>query len=179
MSLKPWEQLSQESLFQYKVFHVSKAWRRSPRTGEDVGLFILDTVDWVNVVAFTKQQDLILVRQYRHGTREFTLEIPGGILHGSEEAELAARRELREETGHEPGEVIYIGRAAPNPAFQTNHITTFLARDCELAGPLIQDKGEDLEVVLVPGDQVEEKVRAGEIDHALVLAGLYFHKLSG
>ena len=72
-----------------------------------------------------------------------------------------------------------IGRAAPNPAFQTNHITTFLARDCELAGPLIQDKGEDLEVVLVPGDQVEEKVRAGEIDHALVLAGLYFHKLSG
>ena len=100
-------------------------------------------------------------------------------MHGSEEAELAARRELREETGYEPGEVIYIGRAAPNPAYQTNHITTFLARDCELAGPLIQDKGEDLEVVLVPGDQVEEKVRAGEIDHALVLAGLYFHKLSG
>ena len=179
MSLKPWEQLSEESLVQYKVFHVRKARRRSPRTGEDIGLFILDTVDWVNLVAFTKQQDLILVRQYRHGTCEFTLEIPGGIVHGDEDLELAARRELREESGYGAGEMVRIGRAAPNPAFQTNHITTYLARGCELEGELIQDQGEDLEVVLVPQDQVEEKVRAGEIDHALVLAGLYFHKLLG
>ncbi len=177
MALKPWEQISEESLIQYKVFHVRKARRRSPRTGKEVGLFILDTVDWVNVVAFTKQQELILVRQYRHGIQDFTLEIPGGVLDGDEDPELAARRELREESGYAPGEVTRIGCAAPNPAFQTNHITTYLATGCELAGDLIQDHGEDLEVVLVPRAEVEAKVRTGEIDHALVLAGLYFHKL--
>ncbi|MHC4899362.1 MAG: NUDIX hydrolase [Planctomycetota bacterium] len=179
MSLKPWEQLGEESLAQYKVFHVRKARRRSPRTGQDIGFFILDTVDWVNVVAFTKAQELILVRQYRHGTCEFALEIPGGIVHGDADAEAAARRELREETGYVPGEFVCIGRAAPNPAFLTNHITTFLATGCELSGELIQDQGEDLEVVLVPRDQIAPKVRAGEIDHALVLAGLYFHELQG
>ena len=177
MALKPWEQISEESLIQYKVFHVRKARRRSPRTGKEVGLFILDTVDWVNVVAFTKEQELILVRQYRHGIQDFTLEIPGGVLDGDEDPTVAARRELREESGYAPGEVTRIGRAAPNPAFQTNHITTYLATDCELAGDLIQDQGEDLEVVLVPRAAVEARVRAGEIDHALVLAGLYFHKL--
>ena len=177
MALKPWESISEEPLFQYKVFNVLKARRRSPRTGKEVGLFILDTVDWVNVVAFTKQQELILVRQYRHGIQDFTLEIPGGVLDGDEDPELAARRELREESGYAPGEVTRIGRAAPNPAFQTNHITTYLATGCELAGDLIQDHGEDLEVVLVPRAEVEAKVRTGEIDHALVLAGLYFHKL--
>ena len=177
MALKPWESISEEPLFQYKVFNVLKARRRSPRTGKEVGLFILDTVDWVNVVAFTKEQELILVRQYRHGIQDFTLEIPGGVLDGDEDPAVAARRELREESGYAPGEVTRIGRAAPNPAFQTNHITTYLATGCELAGDLIQDHGEDLEVVLVPRAEVEAKVRTGEIDHALVLAGLYFHKL--
>lgn len=177
MPLEPWDSISEESLFQYKVFHVRKALRRSPRTGKDIGLFILDTADWVNVVAFTKQQELILVRQYRHGIKDFTLEIPGGVVHGDENGEIAARRELREESGYAAGEMTRIGRAAPNPAFQTNYITTYLATGCELAGDLIQDQGEDLEVVLVPRDEVEARVRAGEIDHALVLAGLYFHRL--
>lgn len=177
MALEPWDPVSEESQFQYKVFHVRKAVRRSPRTGQEVGLFILDTVDWVNVVAFTKEGELILVRQYRHGIQDFTLEIPGGVVHGDEDPEIAARRELREESGHAAGRIQRIGRAAPNPAFQTNHITTYLATDCELEGELIQDQGEDLEVVLVPAGEVEKKVRSGEIDHALVLVGLYFHSL--
>lgn len=177
MALEPWAPVSEESLVDYKVFHVRKAVRRSPRTGKGVGLFILDTADWVNVVAFTRQQELILVRQYRHGIQDFTLEIPGGVVHGHEDPEIAARRELREESGYAPARITRIGRVAPNPAFQTNYLTTFLATGCEVAGDLIQDQGEDLEVVLVPASDVEAKVRAGEIDHALVLAGLYFHKL--
>lgn len=177
MALEPWDPISEESHFQFKAFEVRKALRRSPRTGKEVGLFILDTLNWVNVVAFTKEQELILVRQYRHGTKDFTLEIPGGVVHDGEDPETAARRELREESGYAPGRFTRIGRCAPNPAFQTNHITTYLATDCELRGELIQDQGEDLEVVLVPADEAEAKVLAGEIDHALVLAGLYFYKL--
>ncbi len=179
MSLKPWEQLHEESLVRYKVFDVRKSLRRSPRNGAEIGFFIINTWDWVNVVAFTKDQQLIMVRQYRQGTKEVTLEIPGGILHAKDEdPEIAAIRELREETGYQPGMVQALGGVSSNPAIFNNRCMTFLATDCEPVGDLIQDQGEDLEVVLLPLDEVEDKVRRGEIAHSLVVVGLYLYRLS-
>ena len=158
MSLKPWEQLSEESLVQYKVFHVRKVRRRSPRTGANHGLFILDTVDWVNVVAFTEQQDLILVRQYRHGTCEFTLEIPGGIVHGDEDLELAARRELREETGYQAAQLSGIGGFYGTPGFSTEYLHVFVATGLSQVGQEL-DETEDITPVSLSVDAVRAMVR--------------------
>ncbi len=175
MTLGDWEQLSEESLVRYKVFDVVKSRRRSPRTGVDIGFFLVRTPDWVNVVALTPHDELILVRQYRHGTREFSLEIPGGLIDPHErDPAAAAARELREETGYEAAELRPIGVMTPNPAIFTNRCHTYLATGCRRVGALQQDPGEDIEIVIVPAVRIDAMVRDGAIDHALVLAALTF-----
>lgn len=177
-SLKPWPELARETLVSFKVFHVIEATRRSPRTGQAGGFFIVDTWNWCNVVAFTKAGEMLLVRQYRHGSETFTLEIPGGLVDPGEDPERAAVRELREETGYATDTpLVYLGDVNPNPALFTNRCATYLATDCYLAGEIEQDAGEDLEVTALPMPEVEAAVRRGEIDHALVLAGLYHYGL--
>ncbi len=177
MSLEPWPELRAETLARYKVFEVRRAVRRSPRNGHEIGFFLVSTADWVNVVALTAADELILVRQYRHGSQRFTLEIPGGIVHADEPSLEAARRELREETGFVAAQLVPLGHANPNPALFTNRCHTFLATGCTPAGALLQDDGEDIEVVVVPWVEAEQMAARGEIDHALALAGMYFHRL--
>lgn len=179
MSLRPWVHVAEEALVDFKVFHVHVKRRRSPRNDREVGFFLVRTPDWVNVVPVTTDERLVLVRQYRHGTEEFSLEIPGGLIDpGDADARQAAARELREETGYEATGLTRLGTMTPNPALFTNSCHTWLATGCRRVGELRQDPGEDLEVVTVPLDRVPDLVRRGEIRHALVLAALYFHRIA-
>ena len=175
MTLDHWQSLGDEILTRYKVFQVRKSRRRSPRTGADIGFFLIDTPDWVNVVAITDDDRIVLVRQYRHGSGKVSLEIPGGIMDPHEtEPAAAAARELREETGFAAERIEQLGVMNPNPALFTNRCTAFLATGCRRVGDLQMDPGEDLEVVTVPVAELDELVRTGAIDHALVLAALAF-----
>lgn len=170
MTLGDWQRLGDELLVRYKVFEVVKSRRRSPRTGTEVGFFLVRTPDWVIVVAFTDTDELLLVRQYRHGTGQFSLEIPGGLIDPHEQPAAAAARELREETGHTAQHLEPLGVMTPNPAIFTNRCHAFLATGCRPVGELEQDPGEDLAVERVPGRDLDQLIRAGKIDHALVLA---------
>lgn len=180
MALRDWEHLGEEPLVRYKVFDVHKARRRSPRTGLDIGFFLVRTPDWVNVVALTEAEELVLVQQYRHGTQEMSLEIPGGLIDPHErDPAAAARRELREETGYEARELRPLGVMTPNPALFTNRCFTYLATGCRLAGGLQQDPGEDIEVVTVPARDLDRLLQSGQIHHALVLAAFALWRASG
>jgi 8-oxo-dGTP pyrophosphatase MutT (NUDIX family) len=171
MTLLPWSERSRETLARYKVFHVTKARRVSPRTGEDIGFFLIETGDWVNVIPVTEDDEVVLVRQFRHGSATFSLEIPGGILHDrDEDPALAAARELREETGYVARELRLLGRQRPNPALFTNWCTTYLALGCTKQAELQMDPGEDIEVVTAPMSSIPDMIARGEIDHSLVLA---------
>lgn len=175
MTLHDWQQLGEEILVRYKVFQVRKSRRRSPRTGADIGFFLIDTADWVNVIAVTTDEQLVLVRQFRHGSERFSLEIPGGIIDPHEtDPAAAAARELREETGYAADRIERIGVMNPNPALFTNRCTVFLATGCQRVAELAMDPGEDLEVLTVPVAALDGMIQRGEIDHALVLAAIAF-----
>jgi 8-oxo-dGTP pyrophosphatase MutT (NUDIX family) len=180
MTIQDWQRLGDETLVRYKVFEVRKSRRRSPRTGADIGFFLIDTPDWVNVVAVTADDRLVLVRQFRHGSERVSLEIPGGLIDPHEQdPAAAAARELREETGYEAARIEPLGVMNPNPALFTNRCFVYLATGCRPVGDLAMDPGEDIEVVTVPVAELDAMVRSGQIEHALVLAAIAFWRARG
>jgi ADP-ribose pyrophosphatase len=177
--LRPWPETARRSLTRFKIFDVVLAERTSPRTGSSHGFFLIETWNWVNVVALTTDDELVLVRQYRHGSAGFTLEIPGGCVEPGESAADAAVRELREETGFATDDApLHLGTVQPNPALFTNRCDTYLVTGCRRVGDIQPDPGEDIEVLTMPLDAVEDLVRQGTIQHALVLNALYLHRLA-
>jgi len=173
MSPKPWQVVSSNKDRSYRVFNLRTDLAVSPRTGKEHHFFILESSSWVNVIPLTPQKEVVLVRQYRHGTQEVTLEIPGGLVEASDSPEGAARRELLEETGYGSEEIISLGLVHPNPAIQNNACYTYLAKNVYPIGEQEQDDKEDIEVVLKPLADIPDIIKRGEITHALVLAAFY------
>jgi len=168
---RPWEKLGDDVLARHLVFEVRRSRQRSPRTGVEIPFFLIDTANWVNIVPITAAGEVLFVRQWRQGSERVSLELPGGMIDPQDPDPLhAAVRELREETGHAAARWVPLGDNNPNPSLMTNRCHVFLAEDCTLQGELEQDMGEDLEVVKVPTGEVDELVRSGGIDHAIVLA---------
>jgi 8-oxo-dGTP pyrophosphatase MutT (NUDIX family) len=128
---------------------------------------------WANIVALTKNREVVMVKQYRHGVCESLLEFPGGVVEEGEEPLDGARRELLEETGYSASQWIQIGQFYPNPALQTNTLHCFLALDVENVSPQNLDAGEDIEIHLVPFDELVEIAKRGEFQHALMVAVLF------
>jgi 8-oxo-dGTP pyrophosphatase MutT (NUDIX family) len=145
---------------------------RNPRTGEEFDRLVLETPDWVNVVAITHDRRLVCVHQYRFGSGTVTLEVPGGMVDRGEGHEQAARRELQEETGYTSARWRYLGSIEPNPAFHDNLCHHWLAEECVLTHELKLDSGEDIEIELVRLDDVVTRIAAGDIRHSLVISAL-------
>jgi 8-oxo-dGTP pyrophosphatase MutT (NUDIX family) len=171
--VRPWERVSSKDGPDLIVFRSRFDRMTHPKTGEELDRLVLKSTDWVNVVALTSDQRLIVVRQYRFGTEEITTEVPGGMIDAGEGHEESARRELLEETGYVSDNWTYLGNVDPNPAVQTNQMHHWLARDCRLEAEQELDAGEDIEVATLSEDELRGAVSSGEIRHALVLTALH------
>jgi len=156
------------------IFSLNKVWSQSPQNPLKAGEFVyLDVPNWVNIIAITPDNNVVFVRQYRHGTRDVTLEIPGGMCDAGEDFLTAANRELLEETGYGSASSQTIGVVAPNPAFQNNRCATVLFRDVFLKGSQSLDPHEEIEIELIPLNKVKALIQSGAIEHSLVVAAFY------
>lgn len=178
MEQRKWRRIESRPAGHFGIFSVRYDRSRSPVSGYEREYTVLEAVHWVNVVAVTPEGRFVLVRQFRHGTREYTVEIAGGGVDSGELPEAAARRELEEETGYVTEEWDLLGVVEPNPAFQSNLCHTYLARNVRPAGKTAPDPGEEIEVLVWDGSEVEDAVREGVIRHALVIAAFFWYEKS-
>jgi 8-oxo-dGTP pyrophosphatase MutT (NUDIX family) len=168
MSITPWKIL--ESRYQFPKFRIDSCELPS---GKPYKAYVFEFDSWANVVALTKNNEVVLVKQYRHGVQKVLLELPGGVVDNGENPLEGAKRELMEETGYSAGSIIEVGRLYPNPAIQQNTLYCYLATDVELTGVQHLDEAEEIEVHLVPLDELVEMVRQGKFLHALNVAVLF------
>lgn len=176
--VRPWTTKTTRPQARYPIFSIRKDNKTSPRTGADRDFYVVECSDWVNVVALTTRQELVMIQQYRHGTESVELEIPGGAMDAQDDSPVeTAIRELREETGYEGKNARIIGDVRPNPAIMNNTCRTVLIEECERLHPCSLDAGEDIATELMSLADVRSAVSNGRISHALVIVALYYFDL--
>ena len=171
--ITPWTRVATKVLNDLRIMKVQEVTAISPKTGNEHGFFVLDTVDWVNVLPITPDQEVVFVRQYRHGSDAISLEIPGGMVDAGETPIVSAARECLEESGFRASHLTSLGVLNPNPAVFNNQLHTFVAENVVIEGDIQNTATEQTEVVLVPRAELASYLLDGRIDHALVAATLW------
>jgi ADP-ribose pyrophosphatase len=174
-----WRTLASERLYSTPIFDLLRLRSTHPNRGER-DFYVLSAPTWVNIIPLTAEREVVLVRQYRHGISDFTLEIPGGMVDPEDpNPAAAARREMREESGYDSNVVIPLGQVHPNPAIQPNTCHFFFAPNVVKVGEPNPNLGgaEETEVTLVPLASIKRMIATGSITHALVIAAFSFFEV--
>jgi ADP-ribose pyrophosphatase len=170
-----WTVSSSEQVFRDRWLSVRADTCSTPDGAVVSPYYVLEYPDWVNVVALTTQEDVVLVRQYRHGIGQTLIELPCGAVEEDDASPLgAARRELLEETGYQAETFVSSGVLSPNPATHNNSTHCFLATGCRSVASPVQDETERTEVVLMPLQKFAETVLAGGLYQALHVGSALF-----
>lgn len=168
MTIKPWKIL--ETSYPFPWIRVDKC---ELGNGNLLDATTFQFRSWANIVALTRNNEVVMVKQYRHGVSEVLLEFPGGVVEANEDPMVGAQRELLEETGYQASEWMELGKMYPNPALQTNTLYCYLALDAEQVSGQSLDAGEDIEVHVMPLDELIEIAKRAEFPHALMNAVLF------
>lgn len=162
--MKKWQLLESHPVLTHHWCQVRRDEVQLPNGDIVDDFFVNVRPDIALVCAVTRDRKIVFVRQYRHGVGEILLELPAGRFDRAiEKAEVAAARELTEETGYVAQQLTPLAMLYDNPVKDTNRIHLFFARDVELISEQNLDRTEEIEVVLVPIEEIEGKIKSGEI----------------
>ena len=137
----------------------------NPRNQKNVKILVIEGRDAVNVIPITKDKKMVLTRQLRFGTKDMSIEPPGGLMEIGEDQLTGAKRELREETGYTGSQWSFLTTIASQPVFMDNYIHTYLLEDAELTHPLELDEAEDIEIFTATFEEVKNMLIKGEFIH--------------
>ncbi len=173
-----WETIDDKITEDLRIFKTSWIKRRHPDNLKEGNFVVLKSPNWVNIIPITKEGDILLIEQYRHGIDEITLEVPGGLVDKGEDPRKAAERECLEETGYAgEGDAILIGENQPNPAFLNNVCNSFVWKNCKKVGEQNLDAHEEINVIPTPIKKIKEMIKNGKIKHSIVLTAFFFYFL--
>ncbi len=153
------------------------------RAGSKRDFFVIQTADFVTVVALTPNMDVVAIEQYRHGVDRFSIEMPSGLVDPGEDALTAAKRELLEETGYEAPRWVLLAELDANSAIMDNNHYSFLALDARPVQEQELDVGESIRNWEMPLSDSVQMLHSGKIRHvysalALTLAERWIHTRS-
>lgn len=168
-----WSVQSEELHADCRVFRVFKEHCLHPLDRREGDFFVLHSGDWVLALPITEDGRLVMVRQYRFGTRELSTEAPGGIIERGEDPVLAAARETEEETGFSGGRARLLSTCAPNPAIQANRCHFVLLEGVRPTSGRALDEHEEIQVLAVLPKAALAQALALANQHSLALLALY------
>ncbi|HUR11795.1 MAG TPA: NUDIX hydrolase [Flavitalea sp.] len=170
-----WKLLSSEYLFRDLWFTVRKDTCERPDGVIVTPYYVYEFPTWISAVALTRNREIVIVRQYRHGIRQTIIEIPGGCVDETDASlESAVARELLEETGYIFDDYIPLGKISPNPSTNTNWMHMFLAMGGQLKQDQALDHNEDIEVLLYSVDEIKSMLRENRIVQSLHVTALFY-----
>lgn len=169
-----WRRGEPRSLQRTRILELQSVPFHHPRRGVTRDFVVVDAPDWVNVLAHTDDDRLVLVKQFRYGIDAFSWEIPGGVIERGEDPVRAGVRELLEETGYAGENARLLASVHPNPAFMRNRCHLVLVENCRRTRAVEWDADEEMEISATPVAEVYARARSGGITHSLVLDALLF-----
>ena len=173
-----WQINASETIHDCRIFKVCRDHVTFQGKNEPRDFYTLDCQDWCNVVAVLPDGRFLLVKQYRHGIRDVTIEFPAGLIDpGDVDPPAAGLRELREETGYQASNVQTIGKVRTNPAFINNWSYVVLATDLQKLSEPQLDPYEDIELIIATENDINKMIQTGEMNHTLSLSAWKFYSL--
>lgn len=169
-----WKVLESEYLFNEPWLTVRKEKCELPDGRLMPAYYVLEYPTWVTAFALTKDEKVVMVKQYRHGLNVISTELPGGVVDKGETPEMAIARELKEETGFVFESYEYLGKISANPATTNNYMYIFLARGGEKVSEQNLDDTEDVEVLIHSIDEVKQLIKENGIVQALHTAAIFY-----
>ena len=167
-----WEVVKDKKLLETPIFSLHERNLNPEKDSDNPTFYVLEAPEWINILAITPDAQIVLVEQYRAGTDETTLEIPGGMVDAGETPLEAARRELLEETGFHSDSWSELGRVSSNPAILSNYTHLFLAKNCEQIQEQNTEGNEDIAVHIMDLKRFFELIRSGIVHHAIVVSAV-------